>query len=391
MKNQTTKRFLALLLALCMCFTLVLMTSCGGSDEQNNNANSDDTGSGVDASIGRDEFISDIGGVSDTYEGTVSEESYNTADEAARAYISEEVIGTQKSASIESTTSKGTLSADAIGELNLPAELSEGIESVEKIEVKYSEVEDVALVASSSATKSVIVFVIKYANEYKYFTPMPIKGDTITKSYYESVFQNDKYENCTYVNESTVALTASAAGQSQTLSMKLTQTIKRDGNKTYLVQSVTGDENIISQALPVGTDRYLEVYMEEQEDGSIKTWLRKSALDSWTQGYVYYQVSPFAGQNNIDYSYFSKTDFGFALKGENALKYYRQAATNASAIPENAKLDLYAEYYVNGGVLSGMRMEYSAEINMYGTLNITNGLNKMSCTNYGTTVVEKPF
>ena len=401
MKTSMMKRFLCLLLVLCMTFALLLATGCSKSDDdkkddegsnENEGGNNDD--GKLDASDGRQDFIEGIGGVSETYEGAVSEEVFETANEAAEAYVATEVVGTSKTAVIESATSKGTLSATEIAKI-IPDELTDGMDSVEKIEIVYSESEEVsATAAAPTSSKKVIVYVIKYGPEYKYFSPVPVKGDTITKSYYESVFNDEKYENCTYVNESYVKATATVSvggqTQSQTQEISIKQTIKRTKDKIYFKQTITGD----AASAGIYGDAYLEGYIEKSEDGSTKTWVKQSAEGSWIEGYLY-NVDPFAEQDKLDYSYFSKTDFGFALKGDNALRYYRQAATNASMIPDDAKLDLYAEYYVNEGVLSGMRMEYSADMDIdnggYTVKNVTVGLNKMSCTDYGTTVVESPF
>ncbi len=397
MKASMMKRLFCLLLVLSMTFVLLVATGCSKKDDEGKGNGNGGGGSKLDASEGRQDFIDGIGGVSDTYAGAVSEETFETANDAAEAYVAAEVVGTSKVAVIKSATSKGTLSEGEITNLNLPAELSEGMDSVEKIEIVYSESDKTVastVALASVSTKKVIVYVIKYGTEYKYFSPVPVKGDTITKSYYESVFDDEKYENCTYVNESYVKATASVnvggQTQTQTYEMTLTQTIKRTKDKIYFKQTIVGD----AASMGVYGDTYLEGYIEKAEDGSTKTWVKQSENGQWVEGYLT-NLDPFAGQDRLDYSYFSKTDFGFALKGENALRYYKSAATNASRIPDDAKLDLYAEYYVNEGVLSGMRMEYSADMdveqNGYTVKNITHGLNKMTCTDYGTTVVESPF
>ena len=55
-----------------------------------------DIGNGTEDAPGnpdRDSFIADLGGVSETFEGAVSEKSYKSADKAAEAYVSEEIVG----------------------------------------------------------------------------------------------------------------------------------------------------------------------------------------------------------------------------------------------------------------------------------------------------------
>ena len=384
MKRTNFSRLLSLLLVLVMAFTLVFMTACGKDDEDKD----DNTGgNSINAETGRQEFIDSIGGVSDTYTGAVSDETFETKEDAAEAYVSNEVVGTGKGAVVEATESKGELNATEIEALKLPEEYANP-DSVEKLEVTYSETDYYsALASSSNSTKKVIVYIIKIGNNYKYYSPLPATGETITKSYYESVFDLDNYDNCTYVNESYVKYEYSGV----VMEMTLTQTIKRADGNVYFKQEVVGDDDLIAQVLPYGTPRYLEVYIEIDENGKMNTW-SKGSDGTWTESDLIYSIDPFAGQTRYNYAFFSKADFGFALKGENALRFYKSYATGV--IPDNANLDLYAEYYVKEGILTGMRMEYSAEITQeaYGTsiTTVTTGLNKMSCTNYGTTVVERP-
>jgi len=400
MKKSKFLLLVVLMLTLCMLST-VLFTACGGDDEG-------DTSSSVESSTpdssskddqnedkgaeGRDEFIDSLGGVSDTYEGAVSEESYDSANEAATAYVNNEVAGNSNVEDVEAV-SKGELSANAIKELKLPEELQEGITSVEKFEVSYSlsEEEALSLAASSKSSYKIYVYVIRYGKEYKYYTPCPVNGETITKSYYDSVFNTEKYDNCTFTKTSVVEVKAGT----QKLSATIAQTIKRDGNKILFEQTVTGDPDLTVQL--GATQPYLAAYMEIDENGRSTTHVKMSESGPWQEGYLQgvnaESVVPFQDQY-LDYTYFSKTDFGFALKGDNALRFYEEtiAAQGQSQYLDDAKLDLYAEYYVADGTLSGMRMEYSATIKVSAFVSSTTvGENTMTCTDYGTTVVEKPF
>ena len=63
--------------------------------------------------------------------------------------------------------------------------------------------------------------------------------------------------------------------------------------------------------------------------------------------------------------------------------------------PEKMKLDMYAEYYVSEGVLSGMRVDADVDMTITeggSSVKLTEKIsNVTTCTDYGTTVVEKPF
>lgn len=399
MKMSKLLLLVVLMLALCTLSTS-LFTACGG--DENGDAVSSVESSTPDieeedkAAEGRDEFIDSLGGVSDTFEGAVSEESYDTAEEAANAYVSNEIAGDFNVESVDAV-SKGELSDKDVKALDLPEELSNGITSVEKFEVSYELSEEKASsLASSRASTKIIVYVIRYGKEYKYYTPCPADGETITKSYYDSVFDKEKYENCTFVNTSYVEVKAGF----QKLSATVTQTIKRDGGKILFEQKITGDSQLTGQL--GGSSPYLAAYMETDENGDTTTYVKQSEFGSWTEGYLYgvnaESVVPFADQY-LDYTYFSKTNFGFALKGDNALRFYTETI-NANASNQNVKveiisLDMYAEYYVVDGVLSGMRMEYEGNLKASAQgqtqKQTTIGENTMTCSDYGTTVVEKPF
>ena len=380
MKTSKILFLITLMLALCVLST-ALLTSCGGEEPD------PQLEKGAE---GRDEFIAELGGVSETYVGSVSEESYETAKDAANAYVSNEVAGDSNVTNV-SADSKGQLSSSEIDELNLPADLKTGLTSIEKFEVSYT-LSDSAVASMASSSKNAVtitVYVIRYGKEYKYYNPCPVNGETITKSYYESVFNYDKYDNCTFVKKSVAEVTM----LNQKYEMLVTQTIKRDGDKIYFEQSITGDAELTSQ---FGSQTYMAAYIEKDEDGNSKTYVKTSAGATWGQGSLYgvnaESLVPFYDQY-LDYTYFSKTNFGFALKGDNALQFYTEtiSAQGAGQYLDDAELDLYAEYYVAEGVLSGMRMEYSAKINVSGVTQTTVGENTMTCTNYGTTVVEKPF
>ena len=398
---KKSKLLLLVVMMLMICMLTTLFTACFGGDETeasssvaestDEDENEDEEEEEDKAAAGRDEFISELGGVSDTYVGGVSEESYDTANEAAVAYVGCEIAGDKYVEDVEAV-SKGELNDKEINALKLPEELQEGIESVEKFEVYYSlgEAGAYSLSSKASAKTKVIVYVIRYGKEYKYYTPCPVTGETITKSYYDSVFNKEKYENCTFTKVSYVEVKAGF----QKLTATVTQNIKRTDGKIFFEQIVEGDSMLTSQL--GATQNYLAAYIEIDEDGNEDMYVKQSQNGSWTEGYLYgYSAEtlvPFYDQY-LDYTYFSKADFGFALTGDNALRFYSETISGQgqSQYLEDAELDLYAEYYVADGVLSGMRMEYSATIKVNGSKQTTTGENTMTCTNYGTTVIERPF
>lgn len=349
-------------------------------------------------------FAESIGGVSETFKGTVSEENYNSADNAARAFVSEELSGDGMT-TVTNVTSKGTLSSSSISALNIPEDILEGSDAVEEIEVVY-EVSEAATYArndrasdSTPKTKTVKVYVIKYGTNWKYFTPLPVTGQTISKSYYDSVFNYDKYKNCTFELSNEGEISVSAEGETMTMTYSTTQIIKYADGKVYL------EQREIANGLGENTDTTVYLYLEtigdriechvKIDDGE---WMRG---DLTTLGFTSLEeLTPFYDQY-LDHTYFVKTDFGFALPEDNARKYFMDQLAGlleemlGGMDTSGANIDMYAEYYVSGGVLSGMRMDadFDWTINEDGIVGTIreDDTTIIKCTNYGTTVVESPL
>ncbi|MBE6589673.1 MAG: hypothetical protein E7643_05785 [Ruminococcaceae bacterium] len=418
MKNLTFKRLVSLLLILAMTAALLLTTGCQfpvGGDIGDGGKNEGTSGQEeVENDPVRNEFIEGLGGVSETFKGAVSELSYPSAEEAAEAFVAEELSG-ESEAKIENVVSNGTLSDSEIKESGIPADLLEGCDAVEEYEVTYVLNEDSAsdfledsgmtkLAAKDTLNKSVKVkvYVIKINNEWKYFTPMPVTGDTISKSYYDSVFNSEKYKNCTFESTTEMEMVVTNGPETMNMTMKMSQLIKFQEGKIYLEQTT----EMSNETGEMETDA-MYAYMEETDDG-IACYV-KMGKDSteWMEGDLTMlgfmsldDLAPFADQY-LDYTYFTKTNYGFALEEENARRYMSTAlggslgSLGVDFDSDDAKLEMLAEYYVCGGVLSGMRNE--ADIEMEVTADgITNGIKEVvkattTCTDYGTTVVEKPF
>ena len=441
----------SLLLILVLTLTLLFSTGCGEnfrsffsslSNWWGNTSSPSSALQGVDASEGRDEFISSIGGTSETFRGTVSESVYSSPSQAAEAYVFEQVLGYGNGAYINDIVSMGELSSGEIDALGLPEEIAANAVAVEKMQVMYEQYSNSRTWERDSSpsnapvntSKTVTVYVIKYQNDWKYFTPCPITGDTITKDYYDSVFNSEKYKNCTLVN--TVSVTVDAKGyitvsmdgetESQSLdgafNITVAQTIMHDNGKIFFEQTITtSGSGAYAQALPTSSS-YLAAYLEETTDyygyTDIEGYVRTDPDGDWYPGNIYdvgfssiEELRPFYDQY-LDHSYFTKSDFGFVISDENAMQYIELAMEEltkycAQYLGADADFNMYAEFYVNDGVLSGLRNDceiaidatdflkesvghypgasIDAEFKMYASMNQTT-----SVTDYGSTVVSNP-
>lgn len=359
---------------------------------------------------GDTDFINSLGGVSETYVGAVSNHTYYSSYDAAYGYIDNEVVGNGYFYNLSAETVEEFSPSNV--DITIPSEFLNGAVSVEKVNVTYnlenaSAYSTMATAESTNTTQcTTVVYIIKYDYMFKYFVPMPVTGETISKSYYDSVFNSEKFQNCTLqvsVDE-TATITASAQGQTQTIDMiiKLDQTIMYDDNKIYFYQRL---ETSIYGKSSIET---IYAYIEEDENGYVTCYVKYDENDSWTRGSLSYigfsdmeELTPFYG-NYLDYTYFSKTNYGFALEDENANQYFRQVFGQIwdsmgsmfdieFELPEDG-VDMIARYYVQDGALSGVQSDANIALSVeVDGVNVSMEIdvNAVStCTNYGTTVVN---
>lgn len=397
MTKSVTRRF-CLILAMLLTFSLLISACSKKKDSEKASDNAE-----------RNEFIDDIGGVSETFKGSVSQESFSDPDDAAEAFVSEELAG-DGSATIHEVKSNGELSAKQIKALNIPEEILDGSDAVEEMEVSYSleakselaRGSSIVMLGSEKLNKqaTVKVYVIKYEHNWKYFSPMPVTGATISRSYYDSVFNYEKYKNCTMEMNSSVDAEAVVAGESIKMTMSSYQLYKYADGKVYIEE--------ITKTTINGQTETDEIYgYLETVDGVVQCYVKLSENGDWMLSNMEKigfstldELTPFYGQY-LDYTYFTKTDYGFALADENARQYFQQAlADSLSAFssmidPDKMDLDMFAEYYVSDGVLSGIRLDADIDMSVGNdtetiTLKISENATS-TCTDYGKTVVEKPF
>lgn len=407
MKRSSSKKVLKAVLATSVAFSMTFATGCIGSilsfitDLLGNDSESKKQSA----------FIDSIGGVSETYTGAVSEQTYDSAAIAAQAFVEEEVVG-DADFDIANVESKGSLTNDQVSALNLTADIMEGMTGVEMLEVEYIKDEGTSYMSAApetlNKTKKVTVYVIKYESRFKYYSPAPITGNTITKSYYDSIFNAEMYKNCTYKVSMEMDMDASVSyeGETQkiTMSMGTSQLIKYSENKIYMEQTISYKMSGMGENMV--EDETICAYMEMVED-DIVCYIKEGGSTEWYETnlstigfYDLEELTPFYDQY-LDYSYFTKTDYGFEISNENAKRFINETLSDSLGeigvgdMIDMFDIDMFAKYYVSQGVLSGMREDISMKMDMSedgAKMKMTADIvAEMSCTNYGTTIVTKPF
>lgn len=355
-------------------------------------------------------FINSLGGVSETYVGAVSQYSYSSVNEAAEAYVSNEVAGYASSSVVSAETLQ--VFAPSEVDITIPNEFLENADSIEKVNVVYN-VYNATTYSSAQSSNSTqyttVVYIIKYDYMFKYFVPMPVTGDTISKSYYDSVFNSEKFENCTMSTSMDASVSVDMSYGSETMNMtmemKLTQDVQYDNGKIYLKQY-----SYTSRIMTYNGENESEVdeqtiyaYITTDDYGYIVCYIKYNENDPWQRGYLntigfssVEELTPFYG-DYLDYTYFSKTSYGFALEKENAKQYFAQAFESLGSGVAGVDfgedgINMVARYYVQEGVLTGTQVNATidatvSESGQEADMNVTvTGIT--TCTNYGSTVVN---
>lgn len=393
-KKKLTKN-LTKVFALAMAFSLVFAAGCNKADKKEEKAHQ--------------AFIDTLGGCSDTYKGAISNHSYNSQADAAEGFIEVELTGNEDVV-ITNTQSQGTLSGEEVAALAISDADREGIQEVEKLSVTYTK-ESISSVAKTADTldtsRTVDIYIIKYPNNFKYYSPAPITGETVTKSYYDSIFDSEKYANCTLTYTTKIeAVVKVMKIQLYSYTYELNQTIKYANDKIYLEQRISQQSEGAVETGNMGlvTDPYLAAYIEVVDGQNVCYVKTSEESTSWNKGNLHQigfnhieELRPFYGQF-LDYTYFTKTDYGCALAEENAKKYVNETLSNDQTVSQyldDMTIDMFAKYYVANGVLSGVRQDINLTLDMkvegLSTSVDEVVVSEMKCTDYGTTVVEKPF
>lgn len=404
-KANIFKRTLSGVLALSSALTIGFFAGCSCNDEDDN---------GVDKAEqqAHNAFIDEIGGVSETYKGTLSNGGYNFPEQAATAYVETEVAG---NADVEVVNVKKVkaLNSSEVASLNIPT--TEPIMGVEQYEIEYADDTYMPMATAQPSTKKVVVYLVKLETRWEYYSPCPVTGQTITKSYYDSVFDEKAYENCTYSNkmDMNMSVNTSAQGQSATISMSMsmTQLIKYAGDAIYFEQTMTETSTMTIPGYPGGgenetTSTTIAAYLEQTEFGLdcyAKVIKNGAVISNWDETSIYnlgfssvQDLVPFAN-GYLDYSYFTKTDFGFELSGEQSERYLSETLEQLSMYEElinEMDIKTIVKYYVQNGALTGLRQD----LNIGYDGNYQGANTKLSLTlvvngtvkDYGKTVVMKP-
>ncbi len=367
---------------------------------------------------------------SETYKGTVSEQKYNSSDAAANAFIENEISGSAVEATVVSCESQGALTDEEKTELALSDSYTTNLEKVEKVRIGYKEtVTDdysaygVRAVADESNVKYRVIFVLVYKDgSYRYFSPIVLKGEQLTASYFDSVFNTENYYNCTMNQDLEMAIDVNVNGNQDSQTVESTSAIKVTQDSLYFTSAQkAGTQNLDAEMYLVNKNNDISGAVKTNINGKDSDWLAEknmlaSIMESMGLSGDILSFTDFLDTyfdqsfGTMDHTCFEKTDMGYALRDGMGKQFIIETIESTmggeSGTSEILKMinlfdiDLNYEIIVNNGLVSKLKIDmtiffdYSRmpSANAYGVTGTMKLTEKATCsfTDFGTTEITVP-
>lgn len=333
----------------------------------------------------------------DTFEGALSETSYDNQEDAVKGFLSNEIAGEAAGANLVDYEEKKELTTEEIDQLVLGDVAKESIVSAKEVDISYNR-DSIRSVSSKESEEDCFVFTVYIleispagveTHEFRYYVPKAKNGEALTRSYYKDLLDSEKYVNCTqeYVNKGKSTL----GGKSISFEQKFV--IKVAGNKAYMEMKVINPTSLASNKI---TYFNINGYFEyDEETDTFKTYLSMEGspftLDhSNVFGqYGVTDMESFATMNipKIDYSYYEKTDFGFKIQEEFLNKYL---GASVGTIAPGSEVDCELNFFVSGGKIGKLEANSRIAVDANGMKVVTESKETLIFKDFGTTVVETP-
>ena len=269
----------------------------------------------------------------ETFNGHVSEQTYDTVVEAAQAYLAEEISGRTSDVTFVDYVAETSLSETEIDGLELSAAERARVVSAERGTVYYTETAKgtSALTRAAANTKTKEIYVLNEGSAFRYYVPAMVVGGEITKSYYDYVFDKTKYVNFTASGKQTMDMKIGVnvdgyVSESGVITTDSTFTYKVADNVAYMLSESQG---IKTELLLVETQSGLKMFANVSGLGSgydTRGWM---PLDDTLLGLTYSyldSIDEFVAQINydqFDQTFFVKTENGFACRKDRFVEMFQ--------------------------------------------------------------------
>ncbi len=136
----------------------------------------------------------------DPFVGAISQMTYDSVEDAVKAFLAEEISGISFTAEYVAYIKTSDLTQEEINELAINEELKDGLVSAEKGEVEYIEKSSgqIAILSDNTCKRSLYIvnYIINGSNLFRFYTPAEEVGQTPSASAWASILQYNKYYNC---------------------------------------------------------------------------------------------------------------------------------------------------------------------------------------------------
>ena len=270
------------------------------------------------------------GNYSETFKGAVSEETYETANDAVQGFLDTEISGKTSEAVLVDYKKEKELSAKEVESLAIDEEYREGLISVEKGNVTYTENSVstaeaiVCAKAAGAETKTKVIYLLTYTGVFRFFTPAVENGDNLTSSYFDSTFDGEKYINCSVE----AVMKAEGTQQGVKYVMENNASVKLTATALYEKDNVKMTMNGQDMSSMLGGSQNPEVYIADTTDGlyqmaglngkweSVNITNHPGAMIQAENVHDYFMEWFRQRFNQLDHTYFEKTSTGYALRAD---------------------------------------------------------------------------
>lgn len=307
----------------------------------------------------------------ETFRGAVSETTYESADAAVKGFLEEEMSGLTVKAEYVGYEKEAELTQSEIGDLEL-GEYAEGLISAEKGQVEYRETSESTAVSSiAEGTITRTVYILSYPDTFRFFAPPVNTGETLTAKYYESVFQTEKYYNCTI--HAVMNMMSNEDGFESGITatiLKLTEAAAYQ--LAYNTEDFSGEPFLITYMIEKNDTTYFcdkSLDSPEYRVDNVLDFPAKEYISVWFQRTF----------GALDHTYFEKTETGYALRADKQAVFMETMQYSGGTVS-------YLEYTfkVVDGRLASAHMEVSYSD---GDLEITSDV---EFSDFGSTEVTVP-
>ncbi len=344
--------------------------------------------------------ISNVG--NESFKGQISEQSYTNTEEAAKAFLGNELEGKTSKTNFVSYDKKKDISREEIEKLPLGELSASDVTSAEEGTITYEliTVGENTYAAESDNTRTQTVYFLEVNGTYYYFVPEARNGEMISGSYYEDFWDLDHYRNCTMNSSMELKIDMEKDDLKVNASVKIIIDLMVSETAAYMKTNVTveasGDnadelKGLLAGSLGGSALQNMEIYLVEK-DGKLIGAMREgeswrtvtSMFDSMEDFYEEYNQQP----EFLDHTYFVKTDTGFKIDPSKIKLYVSNY--NPMFAQMLGSCELKAEYTVEKERMTSCVSEISASMSQNGAIVRMGANSYCNYKDYGATTVTIP-